>query len=115
MTLNGTAADPDADGLTISWTRTIVTAGPGTTCSLADASTLTPTLTCDDDAAVDVTISATDGVHPAGDGHHAGDHRESAPTVATPVVTPNPVALGSSVSLSTSFTDPGSTTTTPRR
>ncbi len=108
VTLNGTAADPEADGLTISWTRTIVSAsGPGTTCTLTDASTLTPTLTCDDDAVVDVTISVTDGVNPAVSDTTRVTIANAAPTVATPAISPNPVALGSPVTLTASFTDPG--------
>lgn len=107
VTLNGTASDPDADNLTISWTRAIVTAGPGTTCSLTDASTLTPTLTCDDDAVVDVTVSASDGIHPTVVDTARVTIANAPPTVAAPIITPNPVALGSSVSLATSFTDPG--------
>lgn len=107
VTLSGTAADPDADALTVSWTRSIVSAGPGTTCALTDASTLTPTLTCDDDAVVDVTISAQDGIHSAVVDTARVTIANAPPTVATPVVTPNPVALGALVALSTSFTDPG--------
>ncbi|MGZ6972458.1 MAG: PKD domain-containing protein [Acidimicrobiia bacterium] len=107
VTLNGTATDPDADHLTISWTKTIVSAGPGTTCDLTDTSTLTPTLTCDDDAVVSVTISASDGIHPTVVDTTQVTIANAPPTVATPTVTPNPVALGSPVSLSTSFTDPG--------
>src|SRR5262249_22147337 len=58
--LNGTAADPDNDPLTVTWTRSIVSAPPGTACTLSNSSSLTPTLSCNDSALVNVTISVSD-------------------------------------------------------
>ena len=64
VSLAGTAADPDADGLLIGWTHSVTTADAGTSCVMTDTATLTPTLTCDDDAQVAVTLTVGDGVHP---------------------------------------------------
>ncbi len=107
VTLNGTASDPDIDVLATSWSYTIVTADVGTACSLVDATTLTPTLTCDDDALVDVTITVDDGVNPIVVDSVSVDIENGDPAVAAPTVAPNPVALGSAVALATTFTDPG--------
>jgi PKD repeat protein len=107
VTLNGTAADPDIDVLAISWSRAIVTADAGTACVLVGATTLTPTLTCDDDALVDVTISVADGVNPVVIDTVRVTIANGNPSVAAPTVVPNPVPLGAPVSLTAAFTDPG--------
>ena len=65
VTLNGSAVDPEADALLVGWTSTIVTADPGTTCSMTDT-TLTPSLVrrrC----ARRVTLTVADGVNPVSD------------------------------------------------
>ncbi len=107
VTLNATAADPDADVLTTAWSYSITSADAGTTCSLADAATLTPTLTCDDDATVSVTVAVSDGVNPAVHDNATVSIQNAVPSVAAPTVAPNPVAVGTAVVLSGSFTDPG--------
>jgi PKD repeat protein len=107
LVLTGTAADPDADALLISWTSSIVTADVGTACSLTGADTLTPSLTCDDDASVEVTLSVGDGVNPTVVDTVTVDVANADPAVAAPTVVPNPVPLGAPVALTTGFTDPG--------
>lgn len=107
VVLTGTAADPDADALSVTWTATILSADAGTHCALSGDTTLTPALTCDDDAQVRVTITVADGVHPPVVDSTTVSLVNGDPSAATPVVTPNPVPLGSPVSLLTSFTDPG--------
>ncbi len=107
VTLNGTAADPDADALLVSWSSVIVTADAGTACTLSDATTLTPSLLCDDDARVDVTLTVADGVNPTVVSTVRATIANANPAVASPNVTPNPVPLGTPISLSATFTDPG--------
>lgn len=62
VVLSGSAFDADGDPIVTEWT-VVPTAGaaPGTACVVADASALVTTFTCDDDAAVDVTLLASDG------------------------------------------------------
>ncbi len=107
VTLTGTAADPDVDTLLVQWTSSIVSADPGTICSLTDATTLTPSLVCDDDAVVNVTFAVADGINPPVVDSTTVNIQNAAPSVAAPTVVPNPVPLGTPVSLSTTFTDPG--------
>src|SRR5262249_47753049 len=107
VTLNGTALDPDNDPRTVSWTRTIVTAPAGTTCNFTATTTLTPTLTCNDQATVDVTLTVSGGYNPAVSHTPRFPVPNAAPAVGAPTATPNPVAVNSSVALSASFTDKG--------
>lgn len=107
VTLSGTAVDPDADTLAITWTHSIITADPGTTCSLTGEHTLTPVLTCTDDATVTVTLTASDGINPDVVDSATVQVLNAVPTVAAPIILPNPVGVGAPVVLSSSFTDPG--------
>ncbi|MGZ6955337.1 MAG: PKD domain-containing protein [Acidimicrobiia bacterium] len=107
VSLTGTATDPDADALMIGWTSTVVTADAGTSCVLTGGTTLTPALTCDDDAVVSVTITVGDGVNPTVVDTTTVTIANADPLTATPNVSPNPVRFGSPVSLTTTFTDPG--------
>ena len=105
--LNGAGTDPDNDPVTVSWTRTIVNAPPGTVCTLTGASTLTPTLLCNDQASVNVTITVDDGVNPTVTDTASVLVANVAPIVDTPVVTPTPAPLGPAISVSAPFTDAG--------
>jgi|GEM_PF-1125382 hypothetical protein len=107
VTLSGTAVDPEADALAVTWTYTVVGADAGTLCSLTGEHTLTPVVTCTDDALVTTTLSASDGVNPAVHDTATVDIRNAPPTVSAPVVAPNPVAVGGTVALSSAFADQG--------
>jgi hypothetical protein len=107
VTLGANATDPEDDHLAISWTRTIVAGDPGVACTFTGTATLTPTLTCNDNALVSVTVTASDGINaPVTDTTTVTIINEP-PVVSTPQITPNPVVVGAPVSLSASFTDPG--------
>ncbi len=107
VTLSGNAIDPEADALTVTWTSTVSGADAGTICSLTDEHTLTPNVTCSDDALVTVTLVASDGVNPVVTDDATVDIHNAAPAVSAPVVLPNPVAVGGTVALSSAFTDQG--------
>ena len=62
LSLTGTAADLDGDGLSISWAFS-VTGDPGVVCTPTGTGTLTPTLVCTDDATVTATLTVSDGVN----------------------------------------------------
>ncbi len=59
--LSGTITDPEGDPVTHSWAITGVAGGA--TCSLAGGGSLTPTVMCNDDAVVTVTLTGDDGVN----------------------------------------------------
>jgi PKD repeat protein len=105
--LNGTVTDPDGDTVTVSWTRTIVTAPAGTICTFTGTTTLTPALTCNDQATVNVTLNVTDGFNPAVSDTAQVTVANAAPVVAPPTATPNPVAVGTATALGAAFTDSG--------
>lgn len=107
VSLGATASDGDDDPLVISWTKQILSGGPGTACTLTNGSTPTPTLTCNDNATVQVTISVSDGVNPAVSDTTTVTVLNAPPSVATPLLTPSSVATGGTVALSTTFSDPG--------
>ncbi len=62
LSLTGTAADPDGDGLAVSWAFS-VSGDPGVVCLPSGTGTLTPTLTCNDDAMITATLTVSDGVN----------------------------------------------------
>jgi hypothetical protein len=107
VTLGANATDPDGDTLNITWSSNVTTAAPGTVCSFTGIHTLAPTLTCNDDAVVEVTITVSDGINPAVTATTTVTILNAVPAVSTPVATPNPAPTGSTVALSTAFTDPG--------
>ncbi len=55
IALHGSASDADNDPLTVSWAFS-VNAKPGTVCTPTGVSTLTPSITCTDDAVVTATF-----------------------------------------------------------
>ncbi len=107
VALNGTAVDPDADALTIAWTTTVSGADVGTVCSITGDTTLTPIVTCTDDATVHATLTATDGVNPPVVDTAIVDILNAPPAVSAPIVLPNPVAVGGTVAVSAVFADQG--------
>jgi PKD repeat protein len=111
LTLGGGATDSDGDTLTISWTRTIVTADPGTACSFTGTTTLSPVLTCDDDALVNVTITVSDGVNAPVSASAPVNVLNANPVVATPTLTPSSAPVSTPIVANASFTDPGTNDT----
>ena len=75
VSLAGVASDPEGNPLTKTWTLA-TTGDPGVSCALAGAATLSPTVTCTDDALVTATLSVSDGVNARGHGGRAGHHRQ---------------------------------------
>jgi PKD repeat protein len=65
VNLAATAADADADPLSTTWAITWWAPAIGTGCSIAGETTLTPSVTCDDDATVTAALTVSDGVNAA--------------------------------------------------
>ena len=74
--LAGTATDPEHDPLTTTWTITPTAEDPGTTCTPTGTSTLTPTITCDDDAVLNATLVGRRQRQPADRRQHDGDDQQ---------------------------------------
>ena len=72
----------------------IVTAPAGTTCTFTGTGTLTPALTCNDQATVNVTLTVSDGINPAVSDTAVVTIANAVPVVAPPTITPNPAAVG---------------------
>ena len=102
--------DPDNDPLTKSWTFTW-TGDPGTSCSATNTNTLTPTLTCTDDALVTAHLSVSDGVNVAVASTAQVTVGNGAPSLGALNVPAAPVPLGTPVAVTGPFTDPGTNDT----
>jgi hypothetical protein len=62
IVINGASAnDPDGDALTHSWTKDESGIEDGGSCTLTDTSTLDPTLNCNDNGTVTLTLTVDDG------------------------------------------------------
>jgi len=112
IAIDGASAnDPDGDSLTYSWTKDESGLDGGGTCTLIGATTLSPTLNCDDDGSVTLTLAVDDGI-----GHTPSDtatvNVSNADPSATPSIPAGNVNEGDSFSLSLSSpSDPGSNDT----
>ncbi|MEU4745217.1 VWA domain-containing protein [Actinosynnema sp. NPDC023658] len=66
VALAGTVTDPDGPSSTTSWSATPLSGvDPGTTCAFSAPTSLTTTVTCDDDGTWTLALTADDGLHPA--------------------------------------------------
>ncbi len=105
--LTGTANDPEHDPLTTGWSITPTAQDPGTTCNSTGTATLTPTVTCDDDAVLGATLTADDGVNPPVTSQTTVTVLNAAPVLGTPSITNGPVPDGANVHVAAGFTDAG--------
>jgi hypothetical protein len=109
--LTGTASDPENDPLTVGWTITPAVQDPGTTCTTAGTSTLTPTVTCDDDAVLNADLGASDGVNPPTISSTTVTVTNAAPLMGAVSATAGPVPVGGTVSVTAPFSDTGTNDT----
>ena len=65
VSLTGTATDPERDPVSTQWSASGTGVDPGAGCTFGDAASLATTVTCTDDGSWTLTLSASDGRHPA--------------------------------------------------
>lgn len=107
IALGGSAIDPDADALTYAWSFT-PTGGPGLACTTTDTTTLTPSISCNDDALVSATLSASDPYHPAVTSPPTQIVIGNADPTSDGLVLPTgDIPVGATVVADASFADPG--------
>jgi len=107
INISGTAADADNDVLTTAWS--FATGGAG--CTIADASALNTSVTCDDNGAHTLRLTVNDGKASAVTSDATLTVNNVAPSLGTLAVSSNLVAINTPVSASGAFTDPGSADT----
>ena len=88
-------------------------AAPGTVCTPPTTNTLTPTITCNDDAVVTATLSVSDPYEPVRDVHRADHHRQRGARARSSAALTGSQVPASTASRARSPT-PGRTTRTPR-
>lgn len=109
--LDGTASDADGNTLTYQWSAAPgATVDAGATCTFADPTAIDTTVSCTDDGTWTLTLVADDGVTAASDTATL-TVANLAPEITGMTVPLAPVALGTSVSLGATYTDPGSNDT----
>jgi PKD domain len=108
VALAGAAVDPDGDPLVHSWAFS-ASGDPGLVCTPSGTSTLTPSITCNDDATITAVLSSKDAYHPfvasAPTVITIGNVAPTIPDLTLPI---GEVAVGASVSLSATYADIGS-------
>jgi PKD repeat protein len=103
--LDATASDPDTDPLTTTWTMTY-TGDTGVHCDLTSANTLTPSVLCNDDAAVSLTLTVTDGHYTVVRTTNLNIGNVS-PVAGVPLLSSSLVQPGQNVTVSVPYTDAG--------
>jgi uncharacterized repeat protein (TIGR01451 family) len=113
IALHGSVSDPDTgDIATAHWTYTAVSGvDAGATCSFDNANAADTTITCTDDGTYKATLTATDKSGKTTTDDATVTVANVAPTVTAQNATPSPFALGTSVTATVNFTDPGSNDT----
>ena len=109
-TLSASVNDPEGDPLVLAWTISW-TGGAGTTCTATGTSTVNPAVTCNDDAVVTATLSASDGLNAAVVDTATLTVGNAAPTIGSVTVPAGSVAVGAPVNVSANFADVGTNDT----
>jgi FtsP/CotA-like multicopper oxidase with cupredoxin domain len=109
IAIHGTATDPDGDPVTHTWT--VAPAGPvdaGTICTIADPAALDTTVTCNDDGAFTITLTASDGINMPVAVDGALTVSNASPTISLGSPPSGSVyVIGSTVSVIANVADPG--------
>ena len=103
--LTGTASDPSHE--TFNWLFTPHADKAGTACTFTGSNTLNPTVSCDDNAVVDASLTVTDVLNQSSVSNTTVTVSNTAPVVAVPVPTAPPIVTAQTIDLTTAFTDAG--------
>ncbi len=93
--------------LSTTWMFTPGAGDPGTSCSYSGTTTLTPTVSCNDDVVVDATLSVSDGVNPPALSYTSVAVTNVAPVLGPLTATAGPIAVGQVVTVGGAFIDAG--------
>ncbi|HEX5616703.1 MAG TPA: hypothetical protein VFZ83_16255, partial [Acidimicrobiia bacterium] len=111
VVLSGSASDPELDPVTIQWAIDSFSGDPGTVCTITNVNTLAPSVECDDDAIVNVSIEGTDGYHPAVSATAQVTISNVDPEITSLTLPGVQVGVGAPVNLGGAFTDDGANDT----
>jgi PKD repeat protein len=103
--MGASASDPDGDPISTDWT--IAWTGDATVCALTGEHSIAPTVKCNDDAVVTATLTVDDHINPAVVTTAQLTIGNLSPVAGTVATSPSVIAVGSNVSASVSFSDPG--------
>ena len=107
--VSATATDPDGDPLTYGWTATPLSGvAGGASCTFANPSAPSTTVTCNDNGVWTITFTAADGINPAVSRSAALTVFNVNPHPTLTFVPAPPHPLGSSITADVSIVDPGS-------
>jgi PKD repeat protein len=106
VNLSGSVTNPGGGPLGISWTITWV-GSAGTTCGITGSTSLTPAVTCDDNATVTAELSASDGVSPPATSTATVNIANVAPTIGSITLPVTPIPVNTAIALSATFGDVG--------
>jgi hypothetical protein len=110
VTLHGTATNPGGGPLGTTWSITW-TGSPGTVCSLSGSTSLTPSVTCNDDAVVTAKLTVTDGVNTPATSTALVNIANVAPVINSITLPVTPSQVNTALALQGSFSDAGTNDT----
>ncbi len=108
ISLTGTASDTESDPLSVAWSFSWTGSA---TCAVTGDTTLTPTVTCDDDTLVSAILTADDTHSVSAPSAAVISVGNVDPTIGAVTATPTLVAVGDPVSVATTFSDAGTNDT----
>ena len=105
--VSGTATDVDGDAVTTTWSAT-ANSGTDGTCTFANPTAANTTVTCTDEGSYTLSLTATDGINAPVTSTAPLTVSNAPITVGAVTASPSlPVAIGSPVTVSANFADPG--------
>lgn len=112
VAISGTASDINGDTLTHTWSVAPVSGvDAGASCTIADPSALSTTVSCTDDGVRELTLTTDDGVNAPVTDTASLTIGNLPPSIDSMTTTADPVAAGSPVLMQATYSDPGSNDT----